>query len=515
MEVKEETIVATALTDPTSAIRALTMNNLFFFIQYFWPAYSQQIFVPNWHIEVICGELETIARRVAAGLPKTHDLIINVPPGTTKTATVLIMFPIWCWVNWYWMRFITASYTAPLSLESAEACREIIRSDRFRNIFPEIDIKEDKDTKSNFRIIKRKFRVGYVPQQMLGGNRFSTSVGGSVTGFHAHLILVDDPIDPNRVMSDTEVKKANHWMDSTLPFRKVDKKVTVTCLVMQRLHQDDPTGHLLKLGGIKKDPKGNWTYPEKKPLIKHICLPGEIKNYAKNVHPPELKERYVNQLLDTNRLDWPSLNEILNKGQYIYGGQVGQDPVPLGGGMFKTDKLIIRTSIPHPSEIVATVRYWDKAATEGGDGAYTAGVKMSKLKNGRFLVENIVRGRWATEEREATIKRYAQTDTEKCRIGVEQEPGSGGKESAEATIKNLAGFIAKEDRATGNKVFRADPYSVQVNVGNVELLAGSWNEDYTDEMKNFPNSTHKDQIDASSGAFAMLTKMKKAEVVSR
>src|SRR5690606_26098698 len=107
------------------------------------------------------------------------------------------------------------------------------------------------------------------------------------TGFHAHIILVDDPIDPNRVMSDIEVRKANHWMDTTLPFRKVDKNVTATVLVMQRLHQDDPTGHWLKLAGIEKDQRGHWKYPDKlKTKIKHICLPGEIRNYAQNVHPP-------------------------------------------------------------------------------------------------------------------------------------------------------------------------------------------------------------------------------------
>lgn len=515
MQLEEQTIVTRAVADPTSAMRGLTMNSLFYFIQYFWPAYSQQPFVPNWHIEYLCGELEKMARRVAAGLPREHDLIINVPPGTTKTATVSIMFPIWCWVNWYWMRFICASYTAPLSLESAESCREIIRSDRFKRVFPEIDIKDDKDTKSNFRIVKKKFKDGFAPQQELGGNRFSTSVGGSVTGFHAHLILVDDPIDPNRVLSDTEVKKANHWMDSTLPFRKVDKNVTATILVMQRLHQDDPTGHLLATAGIRKDQKGNWEYPKKDPKLRHICLPGEIKNYAKNVNPPELKEKYVDGLLDTTRLDWVALNDILKKGQYIYGGQVGQDPVPLGGGMFKTDMMPVINTMPPRTEIQSTIRYWDKAATEGGDGAFTAGVKMSKLKDGTFIVEDIKRGRWGTEQREKIIRKTAEADGERCKVMVEQEPGSGGKESAEATIRNLAGFVAGKDRPTGDKVLRADPYSVQVNNGNVKLFAGTWNFEYLEELKNFPNSTYKDQTDASSGAFAMLTKLKKAGVVRR
>src|SRR5690606_19446496 len=100
-------------------------------------------------------------------------------------------------------------------------------------------------------------------------------------------------------------------------------------------------------------------------------------------------------------------------------------------------------------------------------------------------------------------------------VAVEQEPGSGGKESAEATVKNLAGFVAVKDRPTGDKAYRADPYSVQVNEGNVRLLVGAWNEDYIEELKHFPNSTHKDQTDASSGAFASVTKYKKAGVIER
>lgn len=497
---KQNTILRTAILDPVSSMRELTKNNLYYFIQYLWPEYSQQDFVPNWHIEFICKELEIVAKKVGKQLPREHDLIINVPPGTTKTATVSIFFPIWCWVNWFWMRFITASYTQPLSLESAEYCREIVRSERFKALFPEIDIKEDKDTKSNFRVIKREFKAGYTQRQTMGGNRFSTSVGGSVTGFHGHINIVDDPVDPNRVLSETEVRKANHWMDNTLPMRKVDKKVTVTILVMQRLHQDDPTGHWLNLDKNSK----------RSSLIRHICLPGEIKNYADKVNPPQLKENYINGLLDVNRLNWDALNEILNRGQYVYGSQIGQDPVPLGGGMFKVDKIITITRLPESHEVLHTVRYWDKAGTEGGTGAYTAGVKMSKLKNGKFVVEDVKRGRWASEEREKVIRLCAEADGHKCHVMVEQEPGSGGKESAEMTVKNLAGYIAGKDRPVGDKVYRADPYSVQVNNGNVMVLTGPWNADYLDELKNFPSSTFKDQTDASSGAFAKLTALKKA-----
>lgn len=496
----KDEILLKAINDPFSSIRALTKGRLFFFLQYFWSEYSQDDFEPNWHIEYICDELEIVARRVAEGKPKLYDLIINVPPGSTKTAIVSIMFPIWCWVNWFHLKFITASYTAGLALESAEYSRDIIRSEKFKMVFPEIGIKSDKDMKSNFRVIKREFvKKGYVPRLHTGGNRFSTSVTGSVTGFHGHINIWDDPLDPMRAVSETEIKKANHWMDNVLPFRKVDKEVTVEIGIMQRLHQNDPTAHLLET---------------RKGKIKHICLPGEIKNFKDMVQPPELVKKYSKDgLLDKNRLNWNVLNDLNNLGQFTYGGQVGQNPVPLGGGMFKTEHFILIERPPFENDVTQVVRYWDKAATAGG-GAYSVGAKMCKLKDGTFVVLDIKRGQWASDVREKIIKECARADGASCKIYVEQEPGSGGKESADSTIKNLVGFSTYKDRPTGDKAQRADPYSVQVNLGMVKLLKGDWNKDYIDELKNFPNSTYKDQTDASSGAFNKLNQFKKV-IVSR
>ena len=125
-------------------------RSLLYFIKEFWPEVSSDSFIPNWHIEYIVSLLQQMAEDVAQGRPKKYDLLVNVPPGSTKTITCSIMFPVWCWLNWYWMRFITASYSAALSLESAEYSRELVRSDKFKEYFPELHIKIDKDTKSNY-----------------------------------------------------------------------------------------------------------------------------------------------------------------------------------------------------------------------------------------------------------------------------------------------------------------------------------------------------------------------------
>jgi len=489
-----------AIQNPVAIDRELNNRSLYHFLQYFWDQVSPHEFQGNWHIEYLCRELEKIAERVAERKPREYDLVINVPPGSTKTITCSIMFPVWCWTKWSWMRFITASYSSVLSLESAEYSRDLIRSKPFQDMYPEISIREDKDTKSNFRIIiKKETSPGRRPKLIQGGNRYSTSVGGTLTGFHGDILIVDDPLNPQQSASEIELANANRWMEQTLPTRKTDKAVTPTILIMQRLHQNDPAGHLLD---------------KRKENIKHICLPGEIRRFKKKVSPAHLVKNYKNDLLDPTRMPWSVLNDLeADLGQYGYAGQIGQDPTPPGGGMFKVSNFMIVDTSPNESHIVSTIRYWDKAATQDG-GAYTVGVKMSLLLNGKFLVRDVKRGQWNSSDREEIIRSTAEVDGVNTIVWIEQEPGSGGKDSAEATIRNLAGFSCYAERPTGDKVFRADPYSVQVNNGNVLLLRGVWNRDFMEEHRFFPYSTYKDQVDAASGAFNKLTSVRRVRRIT-
>lgn len=505
-------VLKSLMSNPLLAVRELNNRNFYEFLKFMWPAVSAETLQPNWHMKLLCDELQKVAEKVAAqkevsGKDKQRiiDLIINVPPGTSKTTITMIMFPAWCWTRWYWMEFIALSYAATLSLESAEACRDLIRSERFQAVYPDISIKKDKDQKSNYQVLKTlEKKPGYPARTRQGGSRFSTSIGGSLTGFHGHIILVDDPINPEQAVSPVQLETANRWMDSTLPTRKIHKGSSPMIMIMQRLHESDPTGHHLE---------------KKKEHVHHICLPGEIRNYKDKVNPPELIEHYTDELLDPERMGWDALEELESDlGQYGYAGQVGQSPTPPSGGMFKVDKLKVMDKYPEDSEIEMIVRYWDKAGTEAKTKskskgpAWTVGAKMAKLKNGKYVILNIVRGRWSSELRETHIKETTIMDGRKVEVGIEQEPGSGGKESAEATVKNLAGYKVTVDRPTGDKIYRADPFSVQVNYGNVYMLQGDWNTDYINELKYFPYSSYMDQVDASSGAFNLLNSKKKARV---
>jgi len=484
--------VKTALENPYAAIISLGGLELYEFVVCFWNEVSDDEFKTNWHIEYLCQQLTEVAERVGNHEKKLFDVIINIPPGTSKTIICSIMFPVWCWTRWHWMRFITGSYSSDLSLESAEKSRDVMRSDKFKLLYPDIIIKEDKDTKSNYRIAKReRDKDGRIRRVILGGGRYSTSTGGTITGFHGHINIWDDPLNPKQAVSDALLKVANDWITQSASTRKADKDVSVTIMVMQRLHQNDPTGFMMeKTKGGK--------------LIKQICLPGEIRHFKDQLAPPELESFYKDDLLDPVRLSWTALKEMeADLGQYGYAGQVGQHPTPPGGGMFKVDNFQIIDALPGDIHRQQVMRYWDKAGTEGA-GKRTAGVKILKLANRKWVILDVRKGQWAAEKRERIIRQTAEGDERNCEIGIEQEPGSGGKESAEATVKNLAGFVVHKDLPKGDKIYRAEPFAIQVNEGNVMLLRGDWNHEFVEELRFFPFGNYKDQVDAASAAFNLL-----------
>jgi predicted phage terminase large subunit-like protein len=160
-----------------------------------------------------------------------------------------------------------------------------------------------------------------------------------------------------------------------------------------------------------------------------------------------------------------------------------------------------------PVEGVTWLRYWDKAGTQGGQGDWTAGVKMGRHYYGIWYIADVVRGRWSAHDRNCEIARTAQLDGSGCAVWLEQEPGSGGKESAEISVRELAGFNVHIERVTGDKLTRARPLAAQVEAGNVRLLRGQWNGAFLDELHAFPEGRFDDQVDAASGAFNKLAAM--------
>jgi len=180
----------------------------------------------------------------------------------------------------------------------------------------------------------------------------------------------------------------------------------------------------------------------------------------------------------------------------------GDWEIQAAGQMFSGENFIIIKAL-NKDDIVSSIRYWDKAGTEGG-GAFTAGVLMHHLSDKTFVISDVVAGQWSASRREKIIKQVAQMDGSNTDIWIEQEPGSGGKESAENTVRNLAGFNIHVDKVSEAKEKRAEPYSIQVEAGNVKVLKGDWNSSFLQEHTYFPAGKYKDQVDAAGGAFNKL-----------
>lgn len=169
------------------------------------------------------------------------------------------------------------------------------------------------------------------------------------------------------------------------------------------------------------------------------------------------------------------------------------------------------------------VRYWDRAATPGG-GKYTAGLLMARTDDNLFFVEDVVRGQWGAGERDQVIEDTAIRDARKYNnevmIYAEQEGGSAGKEISEQFIKRMAGFPVYRDIVSGQrhrivdkmempgeaKILRAQPVAAQCEAGNVLIVRGPWNDEFTTELIGFPHYTFSDQVDALSGAFNKLAR---------
>lgn len=471
-------------------------KSYFYFLRHFWDIIVNDPPHWNWHIPYLCKQMQIIIERVHQRKPREYDLIINLPPGTTKSLICTVFLVPWIWTKYPYFRIIKVSYNEQLTLEHADYIRDIVRSERYQTLFPNVKLKHDKSGKSNFRIIfLNEENVWH-----LGGGVLSTSVNAKATGFHGHLKVVDDPIDPQKAVSDVELKKTNDWISQVLSSRVVDKRVVPEITIMQRVHKRDPSG--IALEKAKKGKK-----------IKHICLPGDIlsEGNRKRLKPQILKRMYDEQdgLLDPVRLDQVALTEMrLNLGQYGYKSQVDQNPVSPGSGMFDTSKLVYidANDFNFAANIVRIIRYWDKAGTQDG-GAYTCGTKMALLQNNRFLVMDVVRGQWGTTQRELTMQETAQLDGPDVSQHLEQEPGSGGKDSALISKEGLidaGGNKVVLDRPTGDKIYRADPFSVAMGMGYIAVVKAPWNEDWIEEFDDFPNGDYKDQVDSGSGAYKEL-----------
>lgn len=464
----------------TPALEAeLCRRSFYFFIQCFWQEIISEPPVWNWHIKYLADELQRAGERVAlkdrglrsadgkvikTRLAKEYDyIVINVPPGSSKSTVCSVMYPLWCWIIDPTQRFICGSYASTPAEDLADKSFKIFQSEKFVAYFPQ------------FRISGGKTHF----QNGLLGERYTTSTGSSITGIHAHQLLIDDPMNPTIAASKIERERANTWLGATLSSRKVDHEITTTIVIMQRLHEQDTTGYILSKAGLN---------------VRHICIPAEV---TKNISPPELINYYVDGLFDAVRRSHHRLQ--MNKielGTYGYSGQMLQDPTPDEGGIIKKEWF---------KYIARTVRYADianKVVHFQMDTAYTANEQNDPTAIAAYYIENndiyIINVRSVWMEFPELIKwlpTFVKNNgyTEQSMIRV--EPKASGKSIVQQIQQATKLNITEDKPPTADKLVRLHAVSPKIEAGRVILHEAPWNESFVGQVTGFPNTKHDDEVD--------------------
>lgn len=451
------------------------------FTEMFWSVIEPETpLVLGRPIEIICDHLQAVVEG------RIRRLLINVPPGTMKSTLTSVMLPAWLWgpLERPGERIIGWSYAEQLAIRDNMKCRSIVTSEKYQRLFPHVKLSKDQDEKTLFGTTRKGYR------QALG-------IGGSTTGFRGSLLIVDDPHNVKDGESEVKRLAAALWAKEVLPSRVNDDKSAIV-VIMQRVHAED-------VSGIYLDHKG-WD---------RLILPMKYEQDA----PVRSKTAlgFVDWRTEDGELLWPErfpqsmvdeFEETL--GQYAFAGQYQQRPTPRDGGLFKLDQFQT-TEEPLP-KTARRVRGWDLAGSTAKRSPYTVGVLLAKHGK-RVVVEDVVRFKGSPSKVEEMIRKTADRDGVNVVQSFPQDPGQAGK----AQKSTIAGLLPRHNShfslETGSKEDRAIPFASQVEAGNVALLEVNWNKVYLDEAAMFPNGTFKDQIDATSRAYAYLV-MRKGRVAA-
>lgn len=409
---------------------------------------------PNWHQEAICDALERVV------LGDTTRLIINIPPRSGKTELAVINFIAWCMGNFPESEFIHASYSKRLATANAYAVRAIMQHETYAEIFSHTALAGDSKAKDEFRTAH-------------GGIVYATGAEGSITGYGAGgmgeqfkgAIVIDDPHKAGEANSDTMRQNVIDWFSTTMESRK-NSPDTPIIVIMQRLHENDLSGWLLDGGNGEE-----WG---------HLKIPAVVDN--ESFWPEQFPVEEMKRLDEAN--------------PYVFAGQYMQDPAPKDGGDFKPDNIEIIDALPSGLRFV---RGWDLAATTKKSSDYTATVKLA-IKDGVTYIAHAHRFKGAPDEVDRNIVQFAETDID-TEASIPQDPGQAGVAQKQNLSRKLQGMSFEFTPESGDKRTRASPLAAQINVGNVKMLRGDWNNDMLNEMRLFPNGKNDDLVDAASRAY--------------
>lgn len=449
-------------------IRKACKNSLFQTLKYLWDTIIEDPFVYNWHIEYLCNQMQIVGQWVINREPAQYDLLINVPPGTTKSTICSVFFHVWLWENAPWIRIISASHASNLAIDHAIKARDVFKSDKFQRLFPhKVIFKADQNNKTYYQNIRK-------------GSRVATSVGGDIIGKHAHVILMDDLVNPKTVASELLLKAATDFIDKVISTRKVDKKNTPTISIAQRLHELDPTGHLLE----KAEKSGK--------KIKHICIPAD--DSIDNISPKHLGMLYKNGLMDPDRMDREVLEaQKIDLGSREYAGQYSQSPMAPGGNIIKREWIKGFTELPM-DKVIGKYQSWDTAFKKGKKNSHNVCTDWIEFRHGYYLDNVFCEKMNYPELKKQVIASDADFRPDKTLV---EDKATGTPVMQELEIETRINFV--KILPDIDKEARAHAASPTFESGNVYIrMNAPWSKLVIEQLTMFPNCSIKDIMDSVS-----------------
>jgi predicted phage terminase large subunit-like protein len=462
-------------------LRAFLRTDLYAFVQkVFETVEPGKPFSRNWGTEAVTHALGNIATG------ETTRLIINIPPRNLKSICASVALPAFILGHDPTKKIICVSYSDGLATKFANDSRAVMRANWYQTTFPGTRIDRAKDTETEVRTTRR-------------GYRLATSVGGTLTGRGGDIIIIDDPIKPEDAQSDPVRKKTIQWYENTLLSRLDDKLHGAIVIVMQRLHMEDLTGHILEKGGGGFDLLRLPAIAEEPQIV-------QLGNGRVHV-------RKVGDVLDPVREPLAAIEkQRAAMTPLFFSAQYQQRPIPLEGNIIKREWIkFFRGTVPH-QEGEYYVTSWDTAQKASELNDYSVGTVWQVQDGGRkiYLVD-LVRGRFEFPE----LIRAAKDLFQKWKFAgitnflIIEDKGSGT--SLIQALRDQRIYVYNHSmKLEGDKVMRIAALSNQFHAGCVHFREDApWLGELLAELLGFPGTRHDDQVDSISQGLGFITYFEK------
>lgn len=280
------------------------------------------------YIRAMCHALEEVHRG------KSKRLVITVPPRHLKSITASVAYVAWLLGHDASMKIMVASYSQDLARQHSNDTRRIMESDWYKSDFP------------NTRISDRGNRALEL-ETTCGGVRKAVSVGGTVTGFGADTVIVDDCMKAEEANSAIARENLRTWFDGTLLSRLNDKANGKIISIQQRLHEDDLPAYMLAKG------YGHLNLPA-------IAEREETIRIGRNV----VYHRRVGDLLNPTRENQAVLDQLRRDlGPPVFAAQYQQNPVAPEGNMIRLEWFSTYNETPERHQFIKVIQSWDTGMT--------------------------------------------------------------------------------------------------------------------------------------------------------